>query len=418
MAWKYKKEFSAFHKKHGGKFFTPTWNDSLEKEMQDETLEPEWRAWSGIRRFSWGNLSDWAVDGMPAQDPKDPKPRPMTQEKLGSILGLSPATMSRACSFLRDGGYLKKDHLYLCPQDSVPLESTETQQCDFNSRQLPFAFSSYKKDLLLRETETAKRLAEFEAARKSAADEIRKVNYDILKRYRAWLWEQQKSNPSVINNEQEASAIPVDPLRSFANAQDETRETGETKPNSTCSYTTQQHFNSNGNTFHTPPIPENGVETEKPATPNVSNSDFERPLKLKSHKGKSMREETTTTVVNMETSSSSPSPIQSLPIPCEFADRLPRGFAEAGKPTPTRAQIAAAYVQVGPRWEEFLDWIPNADEFRRLAHPGGLRTLIGFFLATEPGQEPQKRPVDRQDAKREELLRGMRAIDRMKGRVG
>ena len=130
-----------------------------------------------------------------------------------------------------------------------------------------------------------------------------------------------------------------------------------------------------------------------------------------------MKGKTTTTVVNEETSSSSPVPV-SLPIPLDFRHGLANAMSDAGKPRPTGAQIAAAYIQTGERWQEFLTWMPQSDEFRRMTHPGGLPTLIGYFLETEPGQQPQKRPVDRQDAKREELLRGMDVIDRMKGRVG
>lgn len=49
---------------------------------------------------------------------------------------------------------------------------------------------------------------------------------------------------------------------------------------------------------------------------------------------------------------------EKAPSPDEFHEQLQRAFLEAGKlPAPTRTEAACAFVEVGPHWSEFLDWL-------------------------------------------------------------
>jgi len=126
QTWKYKEVAKKYHEKHEYKPYTMIWNSALEAEMFDGSLSKEVRVLAAIRRYSWGNLSDWAVDAMPKIEDLDQRPQPMTQQKIGEVLGLVPSLMSHACIFLRDQGYLKKDHIYLYPEVNLtPLDSTK-----------------------------------------------------------------------------------------------------------------------------------------------------------------------------------------------------------------------------------------------------------------------------------------------------
>ena len=78
--WKYAEAAKAFNARRGYARYTMTPNTALEAEMMDINLRPAWRILAAVRRFSWGNLSDFAVDAMPKIEASDPEPRPLTQQ--------------------------------------------------------------------------------------------------------------------------------------------------------------------------------------------------------------------------------------------------------------------------------------------------------------------------------------------------
>lgn len=97
----------------------------------DEYVPSETRVLMAIELFAWGNLSDYALDRMPratleglGTGPDDPtKARPMTQKRLGELIGMKKSTVNDAVKTLKNSGYLK-EHVYLFPNDSVkPLGS-------------------------------------------------------------------------------------------------------------------------------------------------------------------------------------------------------------------------------------------------------------------------------------------------------
>lgn len=410
--WAYKDEFSAFHRKHGRKYFTPIWHSVLEAEMMDHSLENEWRVWSAIRRYSWGNLSDWAVDGMPAQNGQ-PKPRPLTQDRLAEILGISPKRMSEACIFLRKKGYLR-DHLYLFPEDKNDSSPLESSKQDPDSMGLSFAFSSHRSAFFSEHIETAKMLSEAEAARKAANDVIRKINYEVLVSYRAALRQKQKEQAQQNQQKQDdAETCPSLTTLVHSCAQSNQNE-GEYKSNCNFQYTTEQHPHSTAVESATPQVAADGVRIPKPVTPNVSSCATPRPLKPLNSKG----------IGTSDSQSVSPAEPQRLTdrqhaivqaIPAELLDRL-HDF-------PT--------VKLLDRIDCKLAGAPLSAFAQRIAERWLTITALGILasLADDVGRAwkkaeadresgiPAAAPVSRQDAKRERLLRGMEIMDRMQGRV-
>ena len=131
--WDYREEAKAFHRATGHLPYTMYWNATLEAQMMDESLSNEIRVLFAIQRYSWGNFSDFAVTAKPQRKPGEPKPRPMTQEALGEILGIQKSHMSEYVKFLKAQGYLRSEHLYLFPEKRLnPMESSNVSR-----RQVP-----------------------------------------------------------------------------------------------------------------------------------------------------------------------------------------------------------------------------------------------------------------------------------------
>lgn len=125
--WDHTHTAKEFHKRHGYKKYTMMFNQTIEAEMVNKALPKEWRVLLASRRYAWGNLSDYAVDAMPPRKdvPTDPQPRPLTQERLGQMLGLSKSQMSKVSVFLKAEGYWRKDHPYIFPEEEVSLLESE-----------------------------------------------------------------------------------------------------------------------------------------------------------------------------------------------------------------------------------------------------------------------------------------------------
>jgi hypothetical protein len=117
VKWKYADKAADFHRRHGYARYTMDFISTLETEMRDPELSKEHRALAAIKRYSWGNLSDFAVSGMPKIGPDDPEPRPLTQAELARGIGMSAATMSEACRVLRERFYVRSGVQDLYPEE-------------------------------------------------------------------------------------------------------------------------------------------------------------------------------------------------------------------------------------------------------------------------------------------------------------
>jgi hypothetical protein len=125
-AWKYQEKVDEFSRSHRDGRYAPDYFTMLEREMRDPKLLAEQRFIAGMKRFAWGNLSDVAVDCMPALGPDDPKPRPLTQAEFARRTGMSEGAVSECATFYRSAGYLRADHPHLYLEDQGPISASET----------------------------------------------------------------------------------------------------------------------------------------------------------------------------------------------------------------------------------------------------------------------------------------------------
>lgn len=172
-----------FRKQKGWKSYVMEPKEELGRVMKDDAMPKEVRILAGIKLHSWGNLSDYAVDRMPAVRPNDPKPSPFTQKQMAEIIGIQESSMSQGVQNLRELGYLR-NHRFLFPEDSVkPLESSEflavTSDC-MNSHSPFLRFEQ----LAIQRDPDAKIIPSLVLERKKFHDQAAEVSRDISKRRR------------------------------------------------------------------------------------------------------------------------------------------------------------------------------------------------------------------------------------------
>jgi len=189
-----------FHRRHNHARYTMDFVSTLEREMRNTELSKEHRALAAIKRFAWGNLSDFAVTCMPKVGPDDPKPRPVTQAELARLIGMSSATMCEACTSLRERSYVRRGIPDLYPEDQQPgtsfrsasqLSHSEsvnlTKESNSNSANGNSPFIRFKLEYLDAHPDVAReisfhqveRVRHDEAARKER-DELRRIDREIL----------------------------------------------------------------------------------------------------------------------------------------------------------------------------------------------------------------------------------------------
>lgn len=382
QTWKYKEEAKKYHKSHGYEPYTMIWNQTVEAEMLHKGLPKEMRVLAAVRRYAWGNLSDWAVDAMPAKTATDPKPRPLTQERLGEILAIPKSQMSDACIFLKDQGYLRKNHLYLYPEEKLsPLDSTKDLGVGSNSNDSRSPYLRFEQFLLERKPQIANTLSELDKERKRLQEQARAATKQItqIKRAILCLWR---------------------------DVEREQKEKGEVEDLANCNldHILESGSNSKMEKFLTPSPPAPESEPNSAKKPNKSQPTAKGSLKsLKLEREKRSVSSVETPSINEREDTTYD--VSSLP-PLNWRQGLAKAFTEAEKPQPTKAQSAAAYAAVQPHWEKFLDWLPTSSEFKRMEHPGGLPTLIQFFEAHRIAPKPVKKE---KKTKFDEALEGLEA---------
>jgi len=190
--WDWRDEGKNFHKAHGYTPYTMMWNKTLEAEMMDEDLPREIRVLSAVRRYAWGNFSDWAVTHKPRKKETDPAPKPLTQEMLADILGIGTSQMSKIIGFLKQQSYLRENHPHMFPEERVStLESDELSR-----RQVPAPgnihspYLRFEQDFFAKNPQLAKSLSELEERRKQYQDAARNATLELrkikLKALAAW----------------------------------------------------------------------------------------------------------------------------------------------------------------------------------------------------------------------------------------
>lgn len=173
----------------------------------DDCVPSETRVLVAVELFAWGNLSDWAIDRTPKSSleglgsgPDDPSSaRPMTQVRLGELIGMAPSTVNDAVKILKATGYLRT-HKFMFPEDSV--KSLESSKDLFKNPVHPDIHSPLfrrLKQLVIERDEDGKTIAELEKeckeydAKKSAA--LQKLRPYNRKMWQIWRDVQRGKSP-------------------------------------------------------------------------------------------------------------------------------------------------------------------------------------------------------------------------------
>ena len=170
---KLREEAKKFRARHGYKPYTMVPNSTFETEMKSTGMPKEFRVLAAIRRLSWGNLSDFAVDALPPVMPSDPKPQAVTQEGLMQYVGLSKTTIHEAVAILRKKGFLRPDKgsKELWPaEDLSSLESVNNFGVDSDSTNSDSPFIRFSNSLIKERPELLHTLTELENAVKASQE--------------------------------------------------------------------------------------------------------------------------------------------------------------------------------------------------------------------------------------------------------
>lgn len=162
----------------------------------DVCVPSETRVLTASELFAWANLSDWALDRIPKASveglgygPDDPtRAAPMSQKRLGELIGMKTSTVNDAVKTLKASGYLRS-HKYLFPEDSVkPLESSEDSCNDPVHPDLHSPLFRRLKQLVIERDEDAKIIPRLELECKRY-DELKAELVQELRPHTRRLWQ-------------------------------------------------------------------------------------------------------------------------------------------------------------------------------------------------------------------------------------
>ena len=239
--------------------------------MMDESLDIDHRVLIALRRYAWGNLSDFAVDALPAQRANDSVPRPITQEWLARKLNVSESTISKSVAFWKERGYLREKHPFLFPEDSVnSLDSPEDLESDSDSSKYRSLYLRLESAYLSKDLELAQSITQLANDRKDLqdrakkdTDQIRKLKAVILAYFRDYkrtgadpkgLFATPVPVPDSAKNPNKTANSKTDdnPMRLCAPAQNETEDKANQGIVSTISNTLESGSHSEPKNFPTP----------------------------------------------------------------------------------------------------------------------------------------------------------------------
>jgi hypothetical protein len=187
----YSQRANEFRKRRGWKRYMMVPNETLEREMLDPVLPNEIRILYAIRRYSWGNLSDYAVADVWLKD--EERPRPLTQKQIGEKIGIANSTANDSVSLLKKAGYLKTDHPYLYPLDKCgSLESDTSPRYDPSEPDSDSLFLRFRSFLAKKGVEQAIIVDQLAEKRKQYQEQAAKISAE-MKEHEKWLWTQYRS---------------------------------------------------------------------------------------------------------------------------------------------------------------------------------------------------------------------------------
>lgn len=304
--WKLRKLAKEYHARKDYAPYTMVWHRTIEKDIMNPSLPLEMRVLIAIRHLTWGNFSEWATEEPPAEDPGTPKPKPVTQEFLARLLQKTPGQISVCCTYLKDEGSLRKNHIYLVPEDHInPSESVNNSGVSSDSRNSSSSFLRYRKSVLEENKELAESIAKLAAERndfqekaKERTIELRKHDRFILAKWRDHLREHPEEQTEQNQQETSGEQNSLDSLRYCVDAQSSDNCRGEQKENCTYSNILESGSYSNLERFPTPEPPP--MESEPYSAKIASKSRRREPRPFKS--------------LNLEHPTSDKSVSQSTPI--------------------------------------------------------------------------------------------------------
>lgn len=400
-----------YHRRKNYASYTMVWHKTIEADIKDPDLTLHVRLLIAIRHYAWGNFSDWAVEGPPSKEPGTAPPKPMKNKKLAEILNTSESQISKACSYWKQRGQLRKDHQFLFPEDCIsPSDSVNDSGVSFYSGKLDSPYLRFEESYLTENKQLRESITGIEAERKTfkaklreSSQKLNKAKLPILSAWRDYLKQQEEQQTQENQQEEPDDQNEPESTRLCARAQNENDVLGESEANKSFLSANQYSFgvvsNSPQNDFPTPGMALSESDLPLVSKPNKNRNGASGALKsLNSLKGKPQDVKTTTTVeASVKSSSSSPS---SLAVPDEWRDGLAGIFTRAHKPAPLPAQTGAAYSEIAGDWKAFLKWLPESPQFKRTHHPGGLPSLIQFFIAD---RQPAPAVADPETLTKEEI---------------
>lgn len=333
-SWPYTKLAQAFHKENGRNPYTMVPNRTLEVEMVDEKLSKETRVLACIRRYAWGNLSKFAVNAMPQINPNDPRPKPITQDDIGRILGFSKSTVSDACKRLRAQKWISKNRDLLFPENRItPLGSTTNVTASSGGPNYDSPSIRFNANYLTEHPEDAQILAQGRELIKQGKAMARQIELKILSAYRDFERSQAQQNQQNQQKQKEND----DHLRYCAPAHNKVNVNGENMANISSGCNTIVGSDLQAKQFGPPPADVRPIPNSKNGKPNGFNPAAGRPLKpLKSLSNRSR-------LVS-----------QSVPDPARLTDRqhailkaIPPDLLEALEDRPTVALIDRIDSEIG-----------------------------------------------------------------------
>lgn len=356
-------------KEMGGEFFSPNFNKNLQAVMADRRQPIVVRVYAWLVFNSWGQYKTFVcrlTKGAGARWV------PATQGDCAIDLGLSGQQVSAAAALFEERGILKRrGNVMILDHLAKPIVTKEEQE-DGESKTIPETRSGwYKRVLFAKQYPT-----EFKEWQR--IEEKRQPFLNLfLSGFKAW---NKQGCPGWKEGEAKEKESP------------EMSEAAE-------------------NSFRRTSVKNSGVRQKSTGSGPLSNKDKCPPNPLNPVKGAvssgvHANGETTTTVKNRASSSSSPisSPRKNPGAPPpEFSNRLATSFLQAHKPVPTDDQTAVAFHLLGSHWEDFLVWLPASKPFRKTEHGGSLPALIKFFEASRSAADAQGKPVQQQEMTRQEV---------------
>ena len=386
--WKYAEKAKEFHARHGFAPYVMVPSAALEADMHHPDLTADERLVAAVRRFSFGNLCDYAVDAMPRVDPGDPEPKPYGIVRLAELLKIPKSTLSEAGDRLEAQNRLRKDGDLLYANDnSQPTlwASLRGPQTNPEFRVDPSSdspnYSAFKKSYLIENTEFSEKLIlhqnkrdEMYAEARAEGAVVRQMERQILAAFRRDQ-RHRRGSDSTAESGGSPNAAPAEP--GFDSS-------GTSSDSSRIQFETPDGVKTDSN----PPV--RGGRTQTAASGSFHEGADAGLLNLESL----IQDRSAAAAPSMGTNrrpeapaappphSPSPAGKPSEEEAAEFHGDLSLVFHQANKQLPTGREATQTLVAVHPHQAEFLRWLKSPQSrFAGIRSPAGLPALCEQFHA-------------------------------------